>query len=96
MLIALGGCAVGPDYLIPAVHTPELFTGSLQAKGASAASVSQVNSDEIVHWWTLLNDPELVSLVQRAVVANPDVAIAATRIRAARENEIAVRVRTMV
>lgn len=91
MLIAVGGCTVGPDYLTPAIHTPELFTGSLQTKGAGVASVSQADSDEIVHWWTLLNDPQLVSLVQRAVVANPDVAIAATRIRAARENEVAVR-----
>jgi NodT family efflux transporter outer membrane factor (OMF) lipoprotein len=91
MLIALGGCAVGPDYLMPAIHTPELFTGSLQGKGSGVAAVSQANADEIVHWWTLLNDPELESLVQRAVVANPDIAIAATRVRAARENEVAVR-----
>jgi len=90
MLIALGGCAVGPDYMIPAIHTPELFTG-LQGKGAGVAEVSSANADEIVHWWTLLKDPELESLVQRAVVANPDLAIAATRIRAARENEVAVR-----
>lgn len=90
-LITLGGCTVGPDYLMPAIHTPQLFTGSLQGKGTGVAEVSQANSDQIVRWWTLLNDPELESLVQRAVVANPDIAIAATRIRASRENEVAVR-----
>lgn len=91
VLLSLSGCAVGPNYLIPSIGAPELFTTSLPGVNHSAVSISQTDSGTIVHWWTLLKDPELVSLVERAVATNPDIAITTTRIRAARENEIAVR-----
>lgn len=88
----LSGCAVGPDYLLPHIGAPAMFTtGSLSGGQDSQVSVAQSDSSSIVRWWSLLRDPQLDSLIERAVVANPDIEIAANHIRAARANEVAVR-----
>jgi NodT family efflux transporter outer membrane factor (OMF) lipoprotein len=74
--------------LIPNVGAPGLFIGG---EKRSSVELVQSNSPAIVRWWALLKDPELESLVDRAVAANPDIEIAADHIRAARSDEIAVR-----
>ncbi len=87
---ALSGCAVGPNY-----HTPKL-----QVPGKYAAVVATVSSPsagehtaaapppiELASWWHTLNDPELDSLVERAVKANPDVLVALDRLQEARTYE---------
>jgi NodT family efflux transporter outer membrane factor (OMF) lipoprotein len=81
---------VGPDYLLPEIGTPHLFTGSVGGS-ENIISINQADSASIVRWWSLLKDAELESLIDRAIIANPDIKIAARRILAARENEIAVR-----
>ena len=91
ILCGFTGCAVGPDYLLPEVGVPHLFTSSIGGRGRNVAAIVQRDSSSITHWWSLLGDPELEFLVDRAVIANPDIKIAAKRILAARENEIAVR-----
>jgi NodT family efflux transporter outer membrane factor (OMF) lipoprotein len=40
-------------------------------------------------WWKTLNDPELDGLIDRAILANPDVEAALDRVQQAREREIA-------
>lgn len=89
----LSGCAVGPDYLMPSIGAPTMFTTAsiTGAAHSSAVSLSQADSSAIVRWWQLLKDPQLNSLVERAIVANPDIEIARDHILAARANEIAVR-----
>jgi len=87
----LSGCAVGPDYLLPRIGAPGMFTTSSLADKGMAGSIVQSASPEIVRWWTLLKDPQLGSLIERAIAANPDIEIAADHIRAARANEVAVR-----
>jgi NodT family efflux transporter outer membrane factor (OMF) lipoprotein len=71
---------MGPDYLPPGLLLPWTLPNPDQAP-----------SPAITHWWTMLGDPELDSLVDRAVRSNPSVEIALTRISIARANEIAVR-----
>ncbi|MFA5956482.1 efflux transporter outer membrane subunit [Hyphomicrobium sp.] len=89
----LSGCAVGPDYFIPSIGAPSTFsTGSITgATGSSPVSLTQSESPAILKWWQLLKDPELESLIDRAIVANPDIEIASDHILAARANEVAVR-----
>lgn len=88
----LSGCAVGPDYLLPHIGAPAMFTtGSLGSDRRGSVAVVQSDSPSIVRWWSLLKDPQLESLIERAIVANPDIEIAADHIRAARANEVAVR-----
>lgn len=80
----LSGCAMGPDYLPPALPIASTqFTTSESGLSSDQAAISR--------WWTILGDPELDSLVDRAVVSNPNIEIALTHISIARANEIAVR-----
>ena len=75
-LALLTGCAVGPDYEKPDIPAPDSFSA---AKGTPSIDETQ--------WWHALGDPELDSLVERAVAANPDVEIALTRLQEARTEE---------
>jgi NodT family efflux transporter outer membrane factor (OMF) lipoprotein len=78
-----GGCAVGPNYHTPHIATPEHY--------AAAVSDSPPAADiEAAQWWQALKDPELDSLIGRAVSGNPDLLIALDRLQAARTFEAAL------
>lgn len=79
--VALAGCTVGPDYHPPLTAVPPAFVGP-QPSDASADPAT---------WWTVFGDATLDSLVARALAGNPDIAIATTRVREARLQEIAAR-----
>jgi NodT family efflux transporter outer membrane factor (OMF) lipoprotein len=76
-LVLAAGCAVGPDYHAPKVNTPANWSEA-QLGGETNSAV------QIVEWWKTLNDPELNSLIQRAVAANYDLRIAEGRLHEAR------------
>jgi NodT family efflux transporter outer membrane factor (OMF) lipoprotein len=71
------GCAVGPDYHTPKVNTPSNWSEAQRA-GAINSAV------QIVEWWKTFNDPELNSLIDRAVATNHDLRIADGLLREAR------------
>jgi NodT family efflux transporter outer membrane factor (OMF) lipoprotein len=80
---ALAGCAVGPNYHTPSVRVPGAYValaGTPQSDG-EAATASGAN---LATWWQALDDPELDSLIQRAVTGSPSVIIALDRLQAAR------------
>lgn len=72
----VAGCTVGPSYTRPDVAVPEAF------RAATPAPIAVLDA-----WWRNLDDPELADLLQRALRANPSVAIAAQRVRQARAVE---------
>lgn len=78
-LMLLAGCAaVGPDYVapsLPATQLPARFD-ELPA-GLGPGSVE-------ARWWGAFDEPALTALVQRALAANHDIAIAAVRLEEAR------------
>ena len=76
-------CQVGPDYEPQKSGLPETF-GS--ASAPSAEPISRVTRDPVttVRWWSLLGDPMLDALVERAFDANLDVHLAQARLREAR------------
>jgi NodT family efflux transporter outer membrane factor (OMF) lipoprotein len=80
--VILVSCAVGPNYRTPQLPTPGQFAARsaapLQAVAVSATPV------KLATWWQALKDPELDSLVERALKANPDLQIALDRLQAAR------------
>lgn len=80
-LIALAGCAVGPDYVppLPPPLSAAQFSGSL---GQTHAGL--VPGAVEVEWWRSFDDPMLVTLIQRALAANHDVGIAAARLAGAK------------
>jgi hypothetical protein len=82
MVLGAAGCAAGPNYRTPKPDTPPHFVAN--ASGQSAAAV------DLAVWWKSLNDPELDSLVERAVKSNLDLEIALTRLQQARTYESVV------
>lgn len=73
MAVLLCGCLVGPDYKQPETKVPEHFS-----------SVPATQSIDVARWWTSFNDPVLDALIDRAVVSNLNLKLAAARVREAR------------
>jgi NodT family efflux transporter outer membrane factor (OMF) lipoprotein len=87
-LLLLCACEVGPDYYAPQTTAPPAY-GDLPANSAQAPLSRPVpNEADLSQWWTQIPDPELQSLIARALSANLDLQAAASRIREAREQEI--------
>lgn len=78
-VIALAGCAVGPDYAPP---TPVASADyQLTESTGSDAIVVQELPDK---WWQLFADPTLDRLVEKALMSNTDVRIASANLQRAR------------
>jgi len=73
--IVLTGCAVGPDYQAPQTNLAPFHNGVSADNGERAP---------LDHWWTSFNDPELVSVIQRALSQNLDLASSLARVQQAR------------
>lgn len=85
-LLTLGsmaaGCTVGPNYRPPEVAVPAAYAKTGDAT-AGAADLSA--------WWTSFGDPQLNALIEKGLSDNPTIAIAASRVRSARLQEIIAR-----
>lgn len=76
----LAGCAVGPDYDAPKPRLPGSYH-LLDAQQASKTQPGAINS----RWWQTFNDPQLNSLIDRAVAGNLTLQQAVLRIAGARQ-----------
>ena len=73
MLLAVSGCALGPDYKVPASRAGEAFENS-----------SGNTSEPPREFWRRFDDPILNGLVDDALKANHDIRIAVANLREAR------------
>lgn len=81
IILMISGCvAVGPDYTQVEPEAPDNWHTALQ--GGLVAG--QMDADSLAHWWTILKDPQLASLEERASQGNLDLKEAQVRIREAR------------
>ena len=65
----LTGCAaVGPDYTPPDTSVSQRWHTSLEG----GLTAEEINPETLAHWWTTFNDPQLTSLIERAVAGNLD------------------------
>jgi NodT family efflux transporter outer membrane factor (OMF) lipoprotein len=81
MLLGIfAGCAVGTDYVAPEIAMPPAWHAEL----AGGATSEQMDPQTLASWWTMLNDPILTSLIDRAVRGNLDLKKAQARVREAR------------
>jgi NodT family efflux transporter outer membrane factor (OMF) lipoprotein len=89
--LVLASCSVGPSYRTPKPNVPDRFVASAEARPGSAggAAVSPAVAD-LANWWKSLDDPELDSLVDRAVKNNLDIEVALVRLQQARTYEAEV------
>jgi len=76
----MAGCAVGPNYQRPAQHMPASWT----APPTTQPSITVQQPLRIERWWTTFSDPELDSLVKRAVESNLTFELATERLRQSR------------
>lgn len=83
--LALAGCTVGPDYAAPKLALPPGFAHAPTAAGAGEGSL------EISRWWQNFHDATLDALVAKGLADNPNIVIAASRVRQARLQEIVAR-----
>ena len=76
-ILPFASCTVGPNYKRPAVSVPNQWT----VESARGTSTKPPTTDE---WRSSFNDPELDSLVGRAVKGNLDLKLALERVEEAR------------
>jgi NodT family efflux transporter outer membrane factor (OMF) lipoprotein len=88
-LLLLSACSVGPDFLAPEPEAPATWNDpSANATNAPGHSNITTDANPDPQWWTGFNDPELTSLVQRAVSGNLTLQEDVLRITEARQQEI--------
>jgi multidrug efflux system outer membrane protein len=76
----LTGCAVGPEYRKPDIDMPVTYL----SRSAVAEDHAKDNYEALAKWWTRLDDPTLVHLIDAAVVNNFDIKKAESRLKEAR------------
>jgi NodT family efflux transporter outer membrane factor (OMF) lipoprotein len=98
LCLILAGCAVGPDFQRPAPpsverYTPEPLAGESAAAQTPGGAMQRFVQDMDIpgQWWTLFRSPELNSLVERSLTANPGLQAAQAALRVAQENYLAQR-----
>src|SRR6202140_5196897 len=82
----LSACSVGPDFKLPETGLPGSYVAS--PNGRTAATAEIVEHVDLTQWWRSFRDPQLVSLVGRAIAGNPDIGIALARLQQARAQEL--------
>jgi NodT family efflux transporter outer membrane factor (OMF) lipoprotein len=80
----LSACSVGPDFKPPETELPGRYIAAI----ATAPTAKPVTSVDLTQWWRSFRDPQLVSLVERSIAANPDIAIALARLQQARATQL--------
>lgn len=81
LVLIMTGCAtVGPDYVRPDTSLSKTWHSELKV----GLIAEEMNPLTLAAWWSTLNDPELSSLIDRAVSGNLDLKKAWARIREAR------------
>lgn len=83
------GCTVGPDYTGAKSDAPAAFGEHASAtpnmdQSEPSGGLQTTPEPVVAAWWSTLNDPTLVALIERSVEANHDVRIAEARIRQAK------------
>ncbi|MDJ0034372.1 efflux transporter outer membrane subunit [Pantoea allii] len=80
LVLALAGCSVGPDYQAPKPQMPGSYH-ALDSQENSKPQTSAVDS----RWWHNFKDPQLDSLIARAIEGNLSLQQTVLRIAGARE-----------
>jgi len=76
---AIGGCAVGPDYVRPEIQLPDHYHGQAAADARAATVPADLGA-----WWNGFGDPQLTRYVTLALERNLDLAQASARVTQSR------------
>jgi NodT family efflux transporter outer membrane factor (OMF) lipoprotein len=93
VVLALAGCAVGPDFERPAAPDVEGYTPSPLSSKTASAAVTGGEEQRFVQgldipgqWWTLFHSEPLNTLIDQALKNNPTLPAAEAALRQAWEN----------
>ncbi len=87
---ALAGCNAGPDYVRPELKVAPSYSRlpvDPSSRRSPANGLIAENAPPVIdlaHWWEAMHDPELDSLLQRAVAGNLDLQVAIFRLQQSR------------
>jgi NodT family efflux transporter outer membrane factor (OMF) lipoprotein len=91
--VLLAGCAVGPDFVQPAAPDVSGYTRELLATRTSSTDAKFGQSQRFVNgrdiladWWRVFHSRALDELVEKSLVANPNLQSTLAALRAAKEN----------
>ena len=82
--VLAAGCTVGPNYHPPATTIPSGWVGTATTRPTTQGSLPVEQQVELARWWTVFHDPQLESLIDRAIQDNLDLRQAEVRVRQAR------------
>lgn len=82
-LLALGACAIGPDFKPPALQSPASWN-TWRSADDSLQALALREGVPAADWWRAFNDPVLDALQQRAFQNSPDLLTAALHFAQAR------------
>ena len=92
----IAGCAVGPDFAVPAppdvdryTHEPQPAHTAATDDALGAAQHFAPSRDIPGEWWTLFRSRGLNALIAQALDANPNLQSALAALRVAQENKLA-------
>jgi NodT family efflux transporter outer membrane factor (OMF) lipoprotein len=93
IMLALGACAVGPDYHRPAAPAAKDYAPAPTPKATASTPAPGGDAQQLVRdmdipgqWWTLFHSEPLNALIDDSIKHNPDVAAAQQALRAAVES----------
>jgi NodT family efflux transporter outer membrane factor (OMF) lipoprotein len=94
----LAGCAVGPDFKIPAAPAvtgyqaaPPTMTVATPGVVGGVAQTFAYGGEVAGDWWTLFHSAALDALIDKSLAGNPDLAAARAALKAANETTRAAR-----
>ena len=97
-LLAVAGCAVGPDFKKPAAPEVSDYTPAALSTTVTTANVSGGEAQRFARgselagdWWTLFHSRPLNDLIEQSLTNNPDLKAAQAALSVARENVLAQR-----
>ncbi len=80
LCLALGSCALGPNYERPVINTPPAY----RVEDVPAPTVIDAAPLADLPWWQVFQDPVLRELIEEALVNSYDLRIVAQRVEQAR------------
>jgi multidrug efflux system outer membrane protein len=90
LLLGLGACTVGPDFVPPKPPDVQSWNDSSAHRTDPNARVSPASNPD-PEWWSGFDDPVLTQLEKQAISGNLDLQQAVLRVVEARQNEVAAR-----
>jgi NodT family efflux transporter outer membrane factor (OMF) lipoprotein len=83
-IFTLGGCAIGPDFVLPEFDSPKEWKGPIASQNVIWQTANPQDTFPRDHWWEIYQDTKLNDLENLCLTQNQNLVIALNRIDQAR------------